>query len=244
MKTQSQMNWHMAASKKLTVYLAVGIGVFFCANAALAISVLPTPTVTLTGNDRFIVEGSAETFTAVVAGTGSIVPTGNVVFKCGAATLGSAALDSSGTATLTTSNFGIGGHGIVAMYGGDIVYGPANSKVYDIRDDGTTAPTVKLTPMSSDSIPHNGGVRLRVKVTGGMGTATGDVYFYDSMTPYDTIEIPLNDYGYADYDYVGFLDGEHHFTAVYSGNDTYATETSSALVVTVGGSTSSTAVEQ
>jgi hypothetical protein len=66
--------------------------------------------------------GSAVTFTATVASTVSgdaLVPTGSVTFFDSSTNLGSAALNSSGQASLGTSSLAVGTHSITAQYGGD-----------------------------------------------------------------------------------------------------------------------------
>jgi uncharacterized repeat protein (TIGR01451 family) len=67
------------------------------------------------------VVGQPVTFLASVAGTipGSSVPTGVVTFTDGGSVLGSAAMDGSGVARLTTSSLAAGSHSIVATYAGD-----------------------------------------------------------------------------------------------------------------------------
>jgi autotransporter-associated beta strand protein len=63
--------------------------------------------------------GTLVTFTAVVeAPPGFGTPSGSVSFTDGAATLGSAPLNSAGVAVFTTSTLTVGNHSIVANYGG------------------------------------------------------------------------------------------------------------------------------
>jgi hypothetical protein len=59
------------------------------------------------------------TFTAHVTSSTSGIPTGSVNFLDGSASLGSATLDSTGTATLTLNTLAAGSHSITAVYGGD-----------------------------------------------------------------------------------------------------------------------------
>ncbi|MES2594002.1 MAG: choice-of-anchor Q domain-containing protein [Verrucomicrobiota bacterium] len=62
-------------------------------------------------------------FTATVSPiSGGGIPTGNVVFKDGAATLGTGTLNGSGVATYTTSALNAGIHSITASYGGSSFY--------------------------------------------------------------------------------------------------------------------------
>ena len=75
--------------------------------------------------------------------TGSGVPTGTVTFSEGSTTLGTAALDSTGTATLNISTLSVGSDTITASYGGDASYagssttiGP-NSIITTVAGNGT-----------------------------------------------------------------------------------------------------------
>ncbi len=63
--------------------------------------------------------GQAVVLRAVVTTTGSTTPTGKVTFKNGSAALAAVALDSTGTATLTTAKLPVGSDSITASYGGD-----------------------------------------------------------------------------------------------------------------------------
>jgi hypothetical protein len=63
--------------------------------------------------------GQSVTFTATVKPQGLGIPTGTVGFFDGAKSLGSSALNSSGAATLTTTNLAVGTHSITASYGGN-----------------------------------------------------------------------------------------------------------------------------
>ena len=67
-----------------------------------------------------------ETLTATVVGVYGPIPTGVVSFQSGATALGSAALNSSGVATLAVS-LGLGSVGIVASYPGDELHAPSTS---------------------------------------------------------------------------------------------------------------------
>jgi outer membrane protein assembly factor BamB len=64
-------------------------------------------------------EGQSVTFTATVSNGSKNVPTGTVTFLNGTTTLGTGTLNSSGTATFTTSTLPAGTDEITASYGGD-----------------------------------------------------------------------------------------------------------------------------
>jgi hypothetical protein len=74
--------------------------------------------------------GATVTFAATVASTvtgDTLVPTGSVTFLDGSTKLGSATLNSSGQASLSTSSLAIGTHSITAQYGGDTNFDASTS---------------------------------------------------------------------------------------------------------------------
>lgn len=77
------------------------------------------------------VHNQAVTFTATVVANapGTAVPTGTVTFKNGNKTLGSATLNASGQASLTTSSLSTGTHQITAVYGGSANFVTSTSSV-------------------------------------------------------------------------------------------------------------------
>lgn len=85
----------------------------------------PTTT-TLTSSGNPSTSGQLVTFTATVA-SASGTPTGTVVFQDGSTALSSAALDSSGMATLTTSSLSTGTHTLTATYSGDSQFAGSTS---------------------------------------------------------------------------------------------------------------------
>jgi hypothetical protein len=82
--------------------------------------------------------GQSVTFTATVTG---VSPTGTVTFTDGATVLGTAALNSNGQATFTTSSLTVGSHAITAVYSGD-----TNNAA------GTSAALTQVVGVPADSI--------------------------------------------------------------------------------------------
>ena len=87
--------------------------------------------------------GQPVTFTARVAFVSSIAPTGNVQFLDGTTVLGTGTLDSTGTATLTTT-LSAGMHSLAASYLGDTNYLPSMSAIAS-TGTGTSATTTTLS---------------------------------------------------------------------------------------------------
>ncbi|HVP65992.1 MAG TPA: Ig-like domain repeat protein [Anaeromyxobacteraceae bacterium] len=85
-------------------------------------------TTTLTSSANPIYEKTALTFSAVVSSAVG-TPSGTVTFLNGTATLGAAALDSTGKATFTTSSLQEGTYSITAAYGGSSNFAASTSAV-------------------------------------------------------------------------------------------------------------------
>jgi hypothetical protein len=100
------------------------------ASPPVTFGIAPASTaVTLTTSAGSTAFGQPVTLAAAVVANdpGAGTPTGTVTFLDGGATLGVAALDASGRATLDVDGLGLGGHSITAVYGGDALLSGARS---------------------------------------------------------------------------------------------------------------------
>jgi hypothetical protein len=130
-----------SGSAALSLSLAVGahtIGASYSGDAGFAasdagsLSLVVTQAetrTTLSSSANPATSGAAITFSAAVkaTGAGSGSPSGTVTFRDGAAVLGSAALDTSGTALLTAPSLAVGSHSITAAYSGDASFAASAS---------------------------------------------------------------------------------------------------------------------
>ena len=91
--------------------------------------IAPSSLTTLTSSLNPSIYGQKVTFTATVTPSGKIIPTGKVKFTWDRFTIGSAALDSQGVATLTKSNLNADSYPLVATYSGDANNPPSTSAV-------------------------------------------------------------------------------------------------------------------
>ncbi len=187
--------------------------------------------------------GQAVTFTATVTGSGP-TPTGTVTFFDGAANIGTASLNGSGVATLTTSALVVGTHPITANYAGDATYAPSTSTPVNQvvnKADTTTAVVSSVNPsIVGQSVTFTATVTA---VAPGSGTPTGNVDFLDGATLLGSGT--LNGSGQASFATSALTQGSHPITAVYAGDTNFNGSTSSILtqVVNAGGGTpSSTAL--
>ncbi len=88
------------------------------------------------------------TFNATVSSTRTGTPTGSVTFFDGNTTLGNSPLNSSATASLTTSTLLAGTHSITGSYGGDTNFAPSTSPV--LNQVVQAVPLVSLSATSLD----------------------------------------------------------------------------------------------
>ena len=188
--------------------------------------------------------GQSITFTATVAAVspGSGTPTGSVTFYDGTTALGSATLNNSGIATLSTSALTVSSDWITALYGGDTDFTNSSSAVIDqVVDPGTPTVTVGSSANPSSFCRS---ITLTASVVGpaGLSTPTGTVEFYDGTTPLG--QAALDSSGSVSWPTAGLTGGEHAITAAYLGDANYVSTTSAmnvevypaASAVTVGSS--------
>jgi hypothetical protein len=87
---------------------------------------LPTPIISIASSGNVALVGSMVSLQVKVNGIGK-TPTGTVTFMDGATKIGTQQLDTTGSATITTSSLGAGVHSLVANYPGDSNYNPVSS---------------------------------------------------------------------------------------------------------------------
>jgi hypothetical protein len=173
--------------------------------------------------------GNAVSLTASVSGSSSGVPTGTVTFKDGATTLGSATLNGSGVATLSSSTLALGQHSITAVYGGDALNLSGTSGVFTetVEENTSTVLVSGANPIFAGSA-----ATLTATVTpGASGTPTGTVTFKDGTTSLGTAT--LNALSVATFSVSTIAAGSHSLTAVYSGDTINLPSSSAAMTETV-----------
>ncbi len=171
-------------------------------------------------------------------GTGINVPTGTVTFLDGSTTLGTGALDGTGSATFQTTALTGGSHNITATYGGDTLYLASGSTVLviDVTTPGTTPTTTAIGSDTSNGIFGNTVTfTATVAHTTGATAPTGTVTFDDGAVSIGSGVV--NAQGTATFQTSSLGVGSHSVTAVYGGDSTYAASTSSAVSVVLRGPT-------
>ena len=174
--------------------------------------------------------GQSTTFSATVTSAGG-TPTGTVTFTEGATTLGAVAVNGSGVAALPLATLAVGGHDILATYGGDANF--AGSVATTISQTVNKAGTA--TTVVSSSNPAGIGANLTFTATvaataPGAGTPSGNVTFNDGATVLGTTALSG---GTAAISTTALTAGAHSITVVYAGDGSFTTSTSAALAQTI-----------
>jgi hypothetical protein len=208
--------------------------------------------------------GATVTFTATISPSPTGSPVGTVYFcdagsggpdairgaharvvrphvsACGSGTqTGSATPNGSGVATFTTTSLAAGTHDITAVYGGNAGFAASTSSV--VTETITVGSTSTTTTLTAAPNPAGAGATVTLTATvapAPTGSPLGTVSFYEGSTPLGMGTV--NGSGVATFTTAALSSGPHSLTAVYSGNATFATSTSSAVTETITSSNTST----
>jgi hypothetical protein len=172
-------------------------------------------TTALVSSKNPTVFGQAVSFTATVSTT-SGTPTGTVTFLEGASSLGTAALDSTGAASFTTSSLPVGNHSITASYSGDSNFNAGTSSAF-LQIVNLDVPTVTVSVSPNPSfIGQPVAATATVSASApGSGTPTGTVTFLDGLTNLGTANL-VN--GQASFTISSLTSGLHAIMATYAGD--------------------------
>jgi hypothetical protein len=190
----------------------------------------PAPTATsLVAGPTPLLFGQPVTFKASVAAvSGSDAPSGSVYFADESGTvLGSAALDGSGQALLSTSAFSPGPHRVKAVYAGGSRFAHSSSDAFELNVERAQA-SISAT---SGVRPATGGhdVSVAVAVNGQSSSPPGgSVSFAEQGSVLGTATVGAQ--GTAQVDVDGLAAGLHRVTALYNGDGNYG---SASLTLTV-----------
>ena len=161
--------------------------------------------------------GQSVTFTAttVAVAPGAGTPAGIVSFFDGGTPLGSASLDGSGVATLSTTSLVLGSQNITAVYAGSTSF---------TGSTGTFSQTVTAgTTTALTAVPNPSAFARAVTFTASVtpatpGTPTGTVTFKDGAS---TLGVVTLSSGTATFTTSALAPGLHSVTAVYSGHSIF-----------------------
>jgi sugar lactone lactonase YvrE len=202
-------------------------------SSVLVQAVQQSPTLTLAASPNPALVGVSVTlnFTAAApVGSTSGTPTGTVVFYNGATALGSAALSSTGTASISTTQLPVGTDTLTAQYSGDALNAAGTSNPVSETIQQATSTTSLST--SQANVPVGTSVTFTATVSGLAGsTPTGTVQFNDGAATLGSA--PLNSAGLATFSLSTLAPGTHNIVALYSGDTDDSTSHSATLVETV-----------
>jgi len=174
----------------------------------------------------------------VSAATGT--PTGTVTFLDGTSPIGSATLDSNGSAAFSETTLTTGLHEITAQYGGDGTFAPSTSPTVDesITVQGST--TLALTTLPSAKYGRTITFIVTVLANAGAQTPTGNVTLTADSTVLGTAV--LDSGGQAVFQNNALPVGLYSVTASYAGDGNFASSASASLTQTVTPATTTLAL--
>jgi MYXO-CTERM domain-containing protein len=189
-------------------------------------------TTTLGSGNNPSVFGQSVALTAHVA-SASGTPVGSVVFKDGATTLGTVAVNGAGDATFSATGLATGSHSITAVFtSGGCVF--ANSTSAALTQTVNKSATTTAVVSSVNPTIAGGSTTFTATVSAtapGAGTRTGTATFKDGATVLGTGAV--NASGVATFATNALGVGTHSITVDYGGDTNFATSTSPAITQTV-----------
>jgi Bacterial Ig-like domain (group 3)/FG-GAP-like repeat len=187
-------------------------------SAGVLINNLHRPTSTLlTSSLTPSTYGQKVTWTATVTSSGSITPTGKVQFKWSIYSIGTATLDSSGVATLTSSNLNADSYPLTAVYLGDAAdLGSTSAVLNQVVMESTSTATLTSSPNPST---HGQAVSFTAKISSPTVIPTGPVTFSAGTTVLGTTQLSG---GKATLTISSLAVGLTKVTATYHGNSNIA----------------------
>ena len=156
---------------------------------AFVAKIAPAPgsLTTLTSSLNPSIYGQKVTFTATVAPSGSITPTGRVKLTWSIYNLGSATLNTNGVATLTKSTLNADRYPLTAAYGGDANNPPSTSAVLNqVVLETTSAATLTSSPNPST---QGQAVTFTATISSPTVIPTGPVTFTSGKTVLGTAQL-------------------------------------------------------
>lgn len=237
-----QVTYTSAGARSITAAYSGDAAFGASTSAALTQTVNQAPTATrVASSANPSVSGQAVTFTATVTreAPGAGTPTGTVIFSADGSPIGTAPLDATGTATISTSSLTVGNHDITANYSGDGNFGTSSGSLTQTVNQAAT--TTALASSANPSAPGQD-VTFTATVTAdppGAGTPTGLVTFIADGSAIGTV--PLDATGTAAIHTSSLAAGDHSIIATYGGDGNF-TASSATLTQTVSKIATSTAL--
>jgi sugar lactone lactonase YvrE len=208
-------------------------------SSTLVQSITFTATTTmLTAGGTSSLEGKPVTLTVTVTSpTGT--PTGNVIFRDGAANIGQGTLNAQGVATLSISSLAVGPQTLTAVYQGDSSYLTSTSAPPLVETISLATPGLTL---ASPVNPVNVGTMVTfTSVLTSNGVApTGALTLQDGSAPIATQNVTNT--GSFTFNISTLAIGTHTLTAQYAGDANNSPATSNSITIKVQQAASSTSL--
>jgi hypothetical protein len=231
----NETNWYLKADPTWNTFssdLHVGTsgvtlrlnsqGLFDVVNPATSSTTSMATNTSVVASTASSVVGQTVTFTVTVAANSANpnVPTGTVDFWNGSTVLGTAAINSMGAATFSTSALTVGNHIITAAYSGDTNFASSTGQVNQTVNQASTA---TLTTSSASTSTFGQIVTLTAAVSvnlPGAGIPTGTVTFLDGATV--LVNGQLDATGRATFNTSTLSAGNHTIKVSYWGDTSFA----------------------
>ncbi len=208
-------------------------------SAAASLQVLSSTTTSLVASPNPVTAGQALNLVATVSASGTGSMSGTVNFMNGSTVLGSASVNSSGVATLSTASLAAGTYSLTARYVGNSSLLASTSAAASVTVTASTAATT--TSLVASPNPVTAGQTLNLVATvsaSGTGSMSGTVNFMNGSTVLGSASV--NSSGVATLSTASLAAGTYSLTARYVGNSSLLASTSAAASVTVTASTAAT----
>jgi hypothetical protein len=199
---------------------------------AVPLQVLFATTTSLVASPNPVTAGQALTLTATVEGSEATTPSGTVSFLNGSTPLGTAPLNASGVATLSTASLAAGTYSLTAQYTGNASFLSSTSAAVSLAVNAQALTTITSLIASPNPVFAGQGLALTATVSGSNATTpSGTVSFLNGSTPLGTAT--LNSAGMATLSTTSPAAGSYSLTAQYTGNTSFLASTSAGVSVTV-----------
>jgi uncharacterized repeat protein (TIGR03803 family) len=195
-------------------------------SSATALSITP---ITVTVGENVVLK-------ATVTGAGA-TPSGSVIFSADGVTLATITLNGSGVASLTanTNGYPPATYPVTATYTGNATFGDSTSTPVSVELE--KAPTATALTASPTSVTPPASVTLTATVkrstAGAEGTPTGSVTFSAEGTTLAVIKLNSKGVAAITAPSTGYPAGGYPIKAIYSGDSSDTSSTSSTVTVTV-----------